>query len=71
MIESTTPMIPPKKVRIIFSTMNCITRVFDDAPNALRIPISEDLSIMRVILILIRFSVGKSKNNDTINESTI
>ena len=61
--ESMIAMKPPSNVRIIFSTMNCRTSVAEEAPNALRTPISEDRSIMRLVLMFTRLSVGNKRNN--------
>ena len=63
--ETIIPIIQPKKVRMTFSIINCPTNVIPDAPNALRTPISDERSIMRLIFILIKLSVGKSINNNT------
>lgn len=65
MNESKIPIKHPKKVRIIFSTINCPTKVIPEAPNALRTPISEERSIIRLILIFTRFRVGNSINSNT------
>ena len=61
----------PKKVRIIFSTINCQTKTFDDARNALRTPISEDRSIILLMLMFIRLSVGNNIINRTNTAITV
>src|SRR5688500_11085369 len=63
--DNTTPGIPPSKVRIMFSVRNWYTSVDDDAPNACLTPISDDRSMIRVILILTRFSVGSMVQSNT------
>ena len=54
------PIAPPSKVRIRFSTMNWPISVLEDAPNAFRTPISEDLSMIRLMFMFTRFSVGST-----------
>ena len=73
--ESTIPMKQPRNVRTRFSTMNCPTRVVPDAPNAFLTPISEDRSMILLMLMLIKFRVGNNIKNrrkrDVINTSFV
>jgi hypothetical protein len=65
MNDKTSAITTPKKVRIIFSVMNCQTKTFDDAPNALRTPISDDRSMILLMFMFTRFSVGSNIMNET------
>ena len=53
-----------------FSTTNCPTSVREEAPKALRTPISEARSTMRLVFRLIRFTAGSSMKRDAPMTST-
>jgi len=58
-------MMAPRKVRMMFSIMNCQTKTFDEAPKTLRTPISEERSIILLMLMFTRFKVGNNIMNKT------